>query len=616
MSNIKAQKNKYMSKFYEGIIRQANSKFAFCEVEEMENPISIGAKYLKKSLTGDKVLLKVKEKRFGFVQKILERSQENITGQIKILEGFAFVKPWSANYYNDFFIPLDKTNNAKDGDIVEIKVIDWVRKEKSPKAEVVKTLYQVTSEQYLMYRLNLPTKFPDEVLEELNDIKLRDSDYINRVDLRNVDTFSIDPEGSKDLDDAISIERSEDGFKIGIHIADVTHYVKPGSLLDREAYKRGYTVYLPQTNIPMLPSKLSSNLCSLIPDKDRLSITIMVDLDNEWNIKEYDVYRSVIRNKKQFTYEEAEVHRNDNDSVWNTRLNMLYIIGQKIRSEEFPNEIELNLPEVKWLYDSDGEPQKVKLKNRIPTMDLIQSWMLLANKLTTKKINSLGRFPWIYRTHKEIYDDNIVDLKKYLKQIDVVWDDKLEKHENIKNIIADDDLGLASQLIIKKFRPAKYSHRKEGHFAIGTHDYAHFTSPIRRYADILAHRILLNALCDKPIRRKDLSAECKHLSDRERVVDKIEKNAVRFNGLKFMKNIDYTLNGRVLYFSKKGILIKTELMIDGWITVKELEGFNWSDKQNKWINKDYNINLGDIIEVDIDKLDWDKNEITLKFVKK
>lgn len=601
-------------KYYEGIIRQANSKFAYCDVKEMNKPISIGAKYLKKSLTGDKVLIKIKEDKFGFVQKIVERSKIKIVGQIKISGDYGFVKPWTHGYYKDFFISSDNINGSCDGDVVEIQITDWKKSDKSPNAEVKKTMYKVTSEQYLMYRLNLPTKFPNGVLDEVNEIEMKDSDFIDRIDLRNVDTISIDPIGSKDLDDALSIERKDGGFKIGIHIADVSHYVKPGSLLDKEAFDRAFTVYLPQTNIPMLPSKLSSDLCSLIPDKDRLAITLMVDIDQDWNIQKYDIFRSVIKNKKQFTYEEAEEHRNDKDSIWHTRLNMLYVIGQKIRTEQFPNEIELNLPEIKWFYDKDGEPEKIKLKNRIPTMDLIQAWMLLANKLTTQKIHGLGKYPWIYRTHKEIYDDNIQDLKKYLKQIDMGWDDSLEKYENVRNIIDKDNMGLASDLIIKKFRPAKYSHKKEGHFAIGADDYTHFTSPIRRYADILAHRILLNAISGKPIHRKDLSVECKHLSDKERVVDRIEKQAGKINILKFMKNVDYNLNGRVVYFSKKGILVKTELMVDGWINVKELVGYSWNDKVNKWENPGICMNLGTIVDVEVSKLDWDRNEIHLKFV--
>ena len=291
---------------------------------------------------------------------------------------------------------------------------------------------------------------------------------------------------------------------------------------------------------------------------------------------------------------------------------MLNTIGMKLRKEEFPNEIELNLPEVTWVFDDDNNPIRVKNKKRIPTMGLIQCWMLLANKLVTKKIESLGNHPWLYRVHNELFDDNVDEIKKYLKQVDMKWDNKLSKHENINKIIEEDKTGIMPGIMVKKFRPAKYSHKKRGHFAIGTDQYAHFTSPIRRYADVLVHRILLNALADKPMYSSNMEKECKHLSDRERVTDKAEKQAHKLNCLNFAKSVDFDLKANVTYFSRKGILVRTDLLIDGWINNQQLVGFEWNEKTNKWIHNEHNINLGDTIDVKILKLDWDRKEIHLE----
>lgn len=599
-------------KYKEGIIKQINSKCAECFVDGYKNPIIIGSKYIKKALSGDKVLIKIKKDKFGFVQKIIERNTSKILGEIDICDNFAFVKPWTSGYYKDFFIPKDKINNVKNKDIVEIEFLEWNKSAKSPSAKVIKKLHNITKEHYLMHRLELPTKFPDNVLQDMNKIEWNDFDTTGRLDMRGIDTFTIDPEGSTDLDDALSIEKRKDGFRVSIHIADVTHYVKPGSTLDREAYHRGLSVYLPNSNIPMLPEKLSSNLCSLLEKKDRLAVSILIDIDSDWNIKNYDISRTVIKSNKKFTYEEAEKHRNDKDSPWHSRLNMLYAIGKKLRNERFKNEITLNLPSFDWIFNEEGEPKKIKIKKRIPTMDLIQSWMLLTNQLVTQKIHTLGEYPWIYRTHNEIYDDNISELKKYLNQLDIKWDKKISKSDNIKNIIENDTTGILPEIIVKKFRPASYSSTQNGHFAIGVNDYAHFTSPIRRYADILIHRILLNAINGKNAIIPNIENDCKHITNKERRAERIEKYANKINCLKFFKNIDYTLQSKIIYFSKKGILVKTDLMIDAWIPSEDLEEYKYDDKQNKWIHSEYNLKLGDIISTKLNKLNWDRNEIYLK----
>src|SRR6266403_286600 len=601
-----------MIKYYEGIICVDKFKKAYCQVNEKET-VYIAPKFLNRALHGDKVLLKIKN-NYGFVQKVIERNKVHITGQIQIMDnGVAFVKPWINKYQKDFFIKNSDINEAKDGDVVEIEVSDWPKKFKSPIAKVKKVLYHTTSEQNLIYKLNLPTKFPDGVLEEIQNIENNIKEEIqNRIDLRHLRVFSIDPKGSKDLDDALSLEVTDHGYRVGIHIADVTAWMKPGTLLDQEAFKRGCSVYLPNTVVPMIPHSLCENLCSLLPQQDSLAISVMINFDREWNLSDYYIFRSVIHNRHQFTYEEAEIHRTSSESEYYNELNMLYVIGQKIRNQYFPNEFELKMPYLKWEFDENKEPVKIKIKDRIATNDLIQSWMLMANFLVTKKIESLGSFPWVYRVHPEITDEKINNIKVDIKHLNLEWDDSINIYANIKKLLSSERSDIVSDILIKKFRPAYYSPERKGHFALGSHEYAHFTSPIRRYPDVIIHRILLNALDGKQIFCGNLEDECNHLSTCEKIADDAERTAHQLNSLKFIKDVKYPMDGTITSFSKRGITIRTELMVDGFIHAKELPAY-WSDDERRWVNEQ-NWKIGDIVRVKIKNLDWNRREIVLNFV--
>jgi ribonuclease R len=601
-----------MKKYYEGTIFRDNNLRTFCDVSELGVKVKVGSKFTQQALPGDKVLIKVKQDKYGFIQKVIERNKAVITGQINITKDYAFVKPWNPQYNKDFYISKgDIGENTKDGDIVEIQIIDFPKNSKSPIAKVIKTLFKATSDQYLIHKLNIPSKFPDEVLQEVSNINTN-RDYSDRIDLRHLNTFSIDPQGAKDLDDAISLENTGNGYRVGIHIADVTAWVKAGTQLDQEAYKRGCSIYLPSTCIPMLPPNLSYDICSLIPNQDRLAVSVMINFDREWNLMDYYIFKSVINNRRQFTYEEAEEHRNDSDSLYYSDINLLYLMGQKIRKQYFPNELELSLPDIRWDFDENGEPVKIKVKKRIATNELIQAWMLMANNLVTKKIESLGIPTWVYRAHGSITEENLIKLKIELKQIDVTWNDNITTSQNLIDLLSSEKAPLVSDILVRKFRSAYYTPHRKGHFALGAYDYAHFTSPIRRYPDIVVHRILFNALSGKPIYIGNLEEDCKHLSKRERKADEIEKIAHGNNMLKFIKDVKYSMQAGIIGFSKRGILVRSELMVDGIIPAKELDA-NWNDEERRWDNF-CNWKIGDIIQVKVSHLDWSNREIYYKLV--
>lgn len=600
-----------MSKYHESIILIDKNKKAYCQIEG--DIVYIASKFLNRALPGDNVLVKIKDS-YGFVQKIIDRNKTTITGQILVSnEGYGFVKPWSDKYQRDFFIRANDLNSAKNGDVVEIEVLDWPKKYKSPLAIIKKVLYHTTSEQSLIYKLNLPTKFPDEVLEELNELDNNiEAEIANRIDLRALNIFTIDPKGSKDLDDALSLEVTDKGYRIGVHIADVTAWIKTGTKLDQEAYKRGCTVYLPTMVVPMIPPSLCDNLCSLLPNVDRLAVSILINFDKDWNISDYSIFRSIINSKKQFTYEEAEEQRIDAESKYFNELNLLNVIGQKVESTLFPNELELNMADLIWEFDSNNEPCKIKVKERITTNKLIKSWMLMANFLVTHKIESIGNQPWLYRVHFEPTTEKINNIKTDIKQLNLSWDDSKTLNENLKMLLSSNKSELVSEILIKKFKPAFYSPEKLGHFALGSSQYTHFTSPIRRYPDIIVHRILLNVIEGKNIYCGHLDKECQHLSIREKVAEEAERTANQYNMLKFVKNVKYPLDGIITSFSKRGINIRTELMVDGIIASREIPAY-WSDDERRWINEE-DWKIGDTIKVKIKNLDWNRREIFLNLV--
>lgn len=604
--------------FYNTTIEHTKKDSAFCKIDingELKT-IRIASKFLLKALDGDDVLLKVKNNKYGFVQKILKRKEHILIGKITLCDKYAFIKPWSSNYHRDFFVlNSDIPKGICNDDVVEFELDKWVKKDKNPRGKIIKKLDNATPEQYLLHKLNLPTKFPDNVLNETKKLKwdISNKELNKRLDIRYLDVFSIDPDGCTDIDDALSIEKIDNGYKIGIHIADVSYWVTSGSELDKEAYSRSFTTYLPHMSVPMIPSNLSSGLCSLVQDNDRYAVSLFFYIDESWNIYNKELKRTIIRNNKTFTYEEAEKHRNDKDSSYHHRLNLLYTIGSKLRKESFPKEIIFNNDTTEWVLDKENNPIKIKKKKRIITMDLIQSWMLLANKTVTELIEEKKNIPWIYREHKDIIPDQVNNLKKDYKQLDIIWNDSLSNEDNINNAIkTHNDSELVSEITIKKLRPANYTHIKKNHYAIGSDQYTHFTSPIRRYTDIIIHRILLNVIENKPIFKDSFETQCVHISKQEKKIDRIEKKMNKMLCIKFIKDIDYDISSKIIEFSKKGIYVKTEFGICGWILPKNIKS-KWNGDSRKWdIGNDENI--GDIITVKYSASDEDSGEIYFKII--
>lgn len=596
--------------FFEGVIRQDKSDTLLCDIPELTNPIVINQKFGKKALSGDVVLIKVKDEKWGFVQKVLKRNENVLTGQIQVSNTTAFIKPWTSGFFKDFYVDRNKIENINDGDVVEFKILDWKKTHKSPKAGFIKKVYNATEEQYLIYRMNLPNKFPDDAIEELKEITISKDEINSRVDLRELNIFSIDPETCTDVDDALSFEKTIFGYRVGIHIADVTHFIKAGSHLDIEAYKRSFTYYFPNFNIPMIPQKLSSDLCSLLEGVDRLCVSVIINFDNDLNIIDNNIVRSVINNKKKFSYEEAELHKTNPDSPYFTTLNHLATLGTKVRKSMFPNELILNKKEVNWELDKNGNPIKMKIKKRVSTMDLIQSWMLVCNKIVTQKIESINKkTPWIFRIHDKIENDALNNLKEELNEMNLKWDETISTTNNIKALLNSENSEMVSNILIKKFKSAKYSPEKKGHATLGVDDYTHFTSPIRRYSDIIIHRILLNTIQERPVFCANLLKDCEWISEQEKKAQKVDSYYTSLLNMKFLKDVKYSFNGKIVQIMDNRAIIKTEFLIEGTLFFKEND---INSNKNRFIFNNNEYKIGDDVNINITKIDTEKSKIYLK----
>lgn len=590
-----------MNKFVETKIQFENKSSAFCIVDGKR--CNIKPKFLNKALPNDLILLKVKDGKYGFVQKVILRNESAIIGQLQVTENGSFIKPWSKLYHKDFFVDNKSLNGAEDGDAVEFKFKEW-KNEKLPKANIKKVLFNSTSEHFLIHKLGLPKKFPDNVLREAQGIKLNYK-YSDRVDLTHLNIFSIDPENTKDIDDALSIEKMEYGYRVGVHIADVSHYIKSGSLIDHEAFKRGTSVYLTdKLVVPMIPPNLSNNILSLVPNEERLALTFFINVDHDYIFLSYSILRSVIRSKNKFSYKEAEEHRLDNKSSYHDSINKLSEIGEVLRNLFFPKEILFETNKVTFK-DNDENDKCVVITEHFKTNSLIQSWMLLTNMFATKQIEELGVDKWLYRVHPDIDDSKLNELKKELSQLNLSWDDNLSVKDNIFKLNNSPLKGA----ILKKFKPAYYSDSKDLHFGLGSNQYTHITSPIRRYPDIMNHRILVNSLKEKKIIIGNLSKDAKKLSKSEKRAESCEKYAYNLCAMNFIKDIKYPLDAKILYFTKKGAYIKTEFEIEGWVFFKDEK---WDDTNRKFITAE-DWKIGDSIKVKLQKLDWNDMDIIFQF---
>jgi len=626
--------------FHEGIVDHVSSRFAFLITEEFEEDIWVRTSDLKFAMDRDKVrfVIKKKGKRKrleGKVVEILSRSRDQYVGKIEITPKYAFVIPDSRKIYYDFFIRPENMNKVKPNDKVIVKVLRWPAHDLNPEGKVIKVLGQAgeneTEIHSIMAEFGLPFTFPESVIDiaEKIDEKISPKETKRRRDFRDVLTFTIDPADAKDFDDAISFQMLENGnYEVGVHIADVTHYVKEGSALDKEAFKRATSVYLVDRTIPMLPEKLSNEICSLKPQEDKLTFSVVFEMNEQAKVINQWFGRTIIHSDRRFTYEEAQERIETSKGDLATEICKLNKISENLREERFKSgAVNFEIVEVKFELGKNSEPLRIVPKIRKEAHKLIEEFMLLANKKVAEKVFKLKsgkkKRPFVYRTHDYPDPEKIAAFSNFVKK----FGHNLKTNESsiaesinslIDNIIGKPEENVLQSLAIRSMAKAKYTIKADGHFGLAFNHYTHFTSPIRRYPDMMVHRLLYAYLNKNGfVEEENLEDKCIHSSEMEKIAAGAERASIKFKQVEFIENTenkDY--EGVVSGVTEWGLFVEIiENRCEGMIRLSDmLDDFYEFDEQNFRIIGKRNkkmITLGDKIKVRVIRTDIDRRIIDL-----
>ncbi|MFN0173209.1 MAG: ribonuclease R [Saprospiraceae bacterium] len=669
--------DKQSRKIVEGRVDMTRTGAAYIVSELMDTDVYVPPKYVNGALNGDtvRVLLfapapyrggrrgtsQTQRKPEGEILEVLKRANEFFIGTIRLNRKYALFIPDNPNVPTDIFVPIEAIGEAQDGDKVVIKVTDWQEgKGRVPIGKVTQTLGKIGGNDFEMKKILINAGFQLAHSEEAEREAARIPDTISpqeferRRDFRDILTFTIDPEDAKDFDDALSVRELEGGnLEIGVHIADVTHYLKPDSALDREAFERSTSVYLVDRCNPMLPEKLSNNLCSLVPEQDRLTFSAVFVFDAKDKIVSRWFGKTVIHSAKRFAYEEAQTildkkpseelknHPRFDELEW--ALKKLQSLASKMRKEREKNgAIGFETDEVRFRLALDGTPLEAYVKERKEAHMLIEDFMLLANKEVAlymqpplKKgkdesgsgVKSGAIVPFIFRIHDLPDMSKIADFARFALELGVQMKVDTPKqiaqsfNELMKRSRTDDRLKVLEPLAIRCMAKAVYSSNNIGHYGLGFSHYSHFTSPIRRYSDVLAHRILERNLDGKTYRvdASKLEEQCKHISNQERKAADAERESTKYKQAEFMSTrIGETFDGVISGIIERGFFVELlDSKSEGLVDFKYLDDTYTLEEGNlratgRRYKKTYK--MGDRVQVKIAAVDLAKRQVEMELV--
>jgi ribonuclease R len=578
----------------------SKSGMGYVIVEGMDKDIIVRPNDFNRAFHGDMVQVQVntglsKEKRLeGRIVDITERKQTEFIGNIQMSKNFAFFIPASEKPIPDFYIAADKLNGAGDNERVVVKLVSWDKNEKKPIGEVVSILKSEDENDMAMKEIlieaGFPLSFDAAVLAEVKKLQQHISreEISKRKDFRDILTFTIDPVDAKDFDDAISIRNLDNGnYEIGVHIADVSHFVKPGTLLDKIAYERATSVYLPDRVNPMLPEKISNELCSLRPHEDKFTFSAVFQITNRAEIKHTWLGRTIIHSNHRFTYDEVQEIIEKNDGLHHKPIFLLNELAKKFRAERFSNgAINFSSQEVRFELDETGKPIGIIVKESKDAHKLIEEFMLLANRTVATYVSKIKvnkePIPFPYRIHDTPDDEKLKPFVAFAKKFGYIFDMHDERavassfNKMLKDVQGKPEQHVLEQLGIRTMAKAVYTSSNIGHYGLGFEFYCHFTSPIRRYPDVMVHRILQQCL-EKDLKLdKKMDERCKHCSDRERKAMEAERAGNKYKQVEFMKNyLGQEFDGIISGVASFGFFVETVThKCEGMVTVRELNMFD------------------------------------------
>ncbi len=627
-----------------GMVELQPQGFAYVISDEVDQPVLISSRNLKHAMEGDKVHVHLYARRKkhdleGEVTEIIERAKTHFVGTVEISRNFAFLVP-SGKVGFDIFIPKEKLNGAKDGQKAIAEIVEWPPRARSPFGQITEVLGDTGDNDAEMHAIlaefELPHKYPEKVdrVAEKIPMEIPAEEYKNRRDFRDITTFTIDPADAKDFDDALSLRKTENGnWEVGVHIADVTHYVTPNSIIEEEAQNRATSVYLVDRVVPMLPEHLSNGVCSLRPNEEKLCFSAVFELNDNSAVVNQWFGKTVILSNRRFTYEEAQEIIETGNGDFSDEMLKLNDLAVKLREDRFKKgSIAFERVEIKFEIDEKGNPLSVFFKESKDSNKLIEEFMLLANKRVAEYIGKQKKQKtpktFVYRIHDKPDPDKLETFNSFIHRfgygIQLTSPNAISNSMNnlLQNVRGKKEQNVVETLAIRTMAKAEYSTRNIGHYGLSFDFYTHFTSPIRRYPDMMVHRLLEKYLAGgRSVNEDKYEDLCRHSSDMETRAANAERASIKYKQVEFMQDhIGEVYPGVISGVTDWGIYVELGNKIEGMVPIGELnDDFYTFDEKNYQLvgrHTKQTYQLGDEVTIKIWRTNLEKKHLDFRLAEK